>query len=265
MGERGPGGLAPDLVGSQCPPWAVGWGRCLHSEWWAQWAGQWCCGQAQGGGGASDAPLCPRSSAPVVAQTLLAPSPAPCSPEILWASCAATWSPRRWRCGSPWGRPGHDPGRAVARGAHQDGSLGGRAGGPGWGQLWSVDTAHPRTSHPSSEWPREPQVPPYVPKFQSGWEPPLDVLQEAPWEVEGLASAPGDEVRAPAAPPALHLRPLPSPPCPPGPAPASHQAPVSASPQPTPVSRTSFRNSTKHGLTSEPTPQGDVSSPHAHR
>uniref|UniRef100_A0A8C0HYJ2 Epidermal growth factor receptor kinase substrate 8-like protein 2 n=1 Tax=Balaenoptera musculus TaxID=9771 RepID=A0A8C0HYJ2_BALMU len=82
-------------------------------------------------------------------------------------------------------------------------------------------------TRPRSEWPREPQVPPYVPKFQSGWEPPLDVLQEAPWEVEGLASAPGDE--------------------------------------PTPVSRTSFRNSPKHGLTSEPTPQGDVSSPHAHR
>ncbi|XP_061058312.1 epidermal growth factor receptor kinase substrate 8-like protein 2 isoform X2 [Eubalaena glacialis] len=86
-------------------------------------------------------------------------------------------------------------------------------------------------TRPRSEWPREPQVPPYVPKFQSGWEPPLDVLQEAPWEVEGLASAPGDE--------------------------------------PTPVSRTSFRNSPKHSFTSEPTPQGDVlpqvSSPRAHR
>uniref|UniRef100_A0A2K6K944 EPS8 signaling adaptor L2 n=1 Tax=Rhinopithecus bieti TaxID=61621 RepID=A0A2K6K944_RHIBE len=52
---------------------------------------------------------------------------------------------------------------------------------------------------PRSEWPREPQVPLYVPKFHSGWEPPVDVLQEAPWEVEGLASAP-IEVRAPAAP-----------------------------------------------------------------
>ncbi|XP_059959487.1 epidermal growth factor receptor kinase substrate 8-like protein 2 [Mesoplodon densirostris] len=86
-------------------------------------------------------------------------------------------------------------------------------------------------TRPRSEWPREPQTPPYVPKFQSGWEPPLDVLQEAPWEVEGLASAPVDE--------------------------------------PTPVSRKSFRNSPKHGLASEPTPQGDVlpqvSSPHAHR
>uniref|UniRef100_A0A2I3GL07 EPS8 signaling adaptor L2 n=1 Tax=Nomascus leucogenys TaxID=61853 RepID=A0A2I3GL07_NOMLE len=53
---------------------------------------------------------------------------------------------------------------------------------------------------PRSEWPREPQVPQYVPKFHSGWEPPVDVLQEAPWEVEGLASAPIEEVRAPAAP-----------------------------------------------------------------
>lgn len=52
----------------------------------------------------------------------------------------------------------------------------------------------------SSEWPREPQVPLYVPKFRSGWEPPLDVLQEAPWEVEGLASVPSDQVRTPAQP-----------------------------------------------------------------
>ncbi|XP_030189253.1 epidermal growth factor receptor kinase substrate 8-like protein 2 isoform X2 [Lynx canadensis] len=86
-------------------------------------------------------------------------------------------------------------------------------------------------TRPRSEWPREPQVPLYVPKFHSGWEPPLDVLQEAPWEVEGLASAPDDE--------------------------------------PTPVSRLSFRNSPKHSLVPEPTPPVDVlppvSSPHAHR
>ena len=50
-----------------------------------------------------------------------------------------------------------------------------------------------------------------MPRFHSGWEPPLDVLQEAPWEVEGLA-APGDEVRAPAAPsdPTSALRSLPA-------------------------------------------------------
>ncbi|XP_063583945.1 epidermal growth factor receptor kinase substrate 8-like protein 2 isoform X2 [Pongo abelii] len=84
---------------------------------------------------------------------------------------------------------------------------------------------------PRSEWPWEPQVPLYVPKFHSGWEPPMDVLQEAPWEVEGLASAPIEEV--------------------------------------SPVSRQSIRNSQKHSPTSEPTPPGDalppVSSPHTHR
>uniref|UniRef100_A0A8D1KVU5 Epidermal growth factor receptor kinase substrate 8-like protein 2 n=1 Tax=Sus scrofa TaxID=9823 RepID=A0A8D1KVU5_PIG len=86
-------------------------------------------------------------------------------------------------------------------------------------------------TRPRSEWPREPQVRPYVPKFHSGWEPPLDVLQEAPWEVEGLAPAPVDE--------------------------------------PAPGGRPSFRNSPKHGPISEPAPQGDVlppvSSPQAHR
>lgn len=82
------------------------------------------------------------------------------------------------------------------------------AGGSGWAWLTPP-------SHRSSEWPREPQVPVYVPKFHSGWEPPLDVLQEAPWEVEGLAAAPADEVRALAATPRAvsltsplqHLRP----------------------------------------------------------
>ncbi|XP_069327961.1 epidermal growth factor receptor kinase substrate 8-like protein 2 isoform X1 [Eulemur rufifrons] len=48
-------------------------------------------------------------------------------------------------------------------------------------------------TRPRAEWPQEPQVPVYVPKFHSGWEPPLDVLQEAPWEVEGLLSAPDAE------------------------------------------------------------------------
>ncbi|KAF3822404.1 epidermal growth factor receptor kinase substrate 8-like protein 2 isoform X3 [Mirounga angustirostris] len=97
--------------------------------------------------------------------------------------------------------------------------------------LW--DSLGETWTRPRSEWPQEPQVPLYVPKFHSGWEPPLDVLQEAPWEVEGLVSAPDDE--------------------------------------PTPANRPSFRNSPKHSLVSEPTapPPGDplpqVSSPHAHR
>lgn len=86
-------------------------------------------------------------------------------------------------------------------------------------------------TRPRSEWPREPQMLLYVPKFHSGWEPPLDVLQEAPWEVEGLAPAPGDE--------------------------------------PTPANRPSFRNSPRHSVVAEPSPPGDVlppaSSPQAHR
>uniref|UniRef100_A0A2K6SHT5 EPS8 signaling adaptor L2 n=1 Tax=Saimiri boliviensis boliviensis TaxID=39432 RepID=A0A2K6SHT5_SAIBB len=51
-------------------------------------------------------------------------------------------------------------------------------------------------TRPRSEWPRELQVPLYVPKFHSGWETPVDVLQEAPWEVEGLVPAPVEEVRS---------------------------------------------------------------------
>lgn len=95
--------------------------------------------------------------------------------------------------------------------------------------LW--DSLGETWTRPRSEWPREPQVPFYMPKFHSGWEPPLDVLQEAPWEAEGLAPAPTDE--------------------------------------PAPASRLSFPNSSKHSLVPEPTAPGDVlppaSSPHAHR
>ncbi|NP_573454.2 epidermal growth factor receptor kinase substrate 8-like protein 2 [Mus musculus] len=84
---------------------------------------------------------------------------------------------------------------------------------------------------PRSEWPREPQVPLYVPKFRSGWEPPLDVLQEAPWEVEGLASVPSDQL--------------------------------------TPKNRLSVRHSPKHSLSSESQAPEDIappgSSPHANR
>lgn len=93
--------------------------------------------------------------------------------------------------------------------------------------LW--DSLGETWTRPRAEWPREPQVTLYVPRFHSGWEPPLDVLQEAPWEVEGPASAPDE----------------------------------------TPASRSSFRNSPKHSLVPEPTAPGDVlppvSSAHAHR
>ncbi|KAK1335370.1 hypothetical protein QTO34_003156 [Cnephaeus nilssonii] len=111
-------------------------------------------------------------------------------------------------------------------------------------------------TRPRSEWPREPQLLLYVPKFHSGWEPPLDVLREAPWEVEGLAAAPGDELSPP--PPGL---------APPGTKP---RGPLSPQPTPAPAAgRRSFRNSVKQSLVPEPTAPGDglppVSSPHAHR
>ncbi|XP_005351571.2 epidermal growth factor receptor kinase substrate 8-like protein 2 isoform X1 [Microtus ochrogaster] len=83
---------------------------------------------------------------------------------------------------------------------------------------------------PRSEWPREPQVPLYVPKFHNGWEPPLDVLQEAPWETEGLASLSSDQM--------------------------------------TPMSRLSTRHSPKHSISSDLPPEDIAppgSSPHTNR
>lgn len=73
---------------------------------------------------------------------------------------------------------------------------------------------------PRSEWSREPQVPFYLPRFHSGWEPPLDILQDAPWEVDAPATAPG--------------------------------------PEPTPASRPSFRGSAQQHLPAEPTGPGDA-------
>lgn len=35
-----------------------------------------------------------------------------------------------------------------------------------------------------AEWPKEPVVPQYIPKFHSGWQPPLDIFIGAPWETE---------------------------------------------------------------------------------
>ncbi|XP_078538938.1 epidermal growth factor receptor kinase substrate 8-like protein 2 [Lissotriton helveticus] len=35
-----------------------------------------------------------------------------------------------------------------------------------------------------AEWPKEPVVPQYIPKFHSGWQPPLDIFIGAPWEMD---------------------------------------------------------------------------------
>lgn len=93
----------------------------------------------------------------------------------------------------------------VGRGRRSEWGESRASGGSGW--TWLTPN-----SHSSSEWPREPQVPVYVPRFHNGWEPPLDVLQEAPWEVEGLAAASSDEVRALTAHPTGHQRAPPWPP-----------------------------------------------------
>ncbi|KAM4617444.1 epidermal growth factor receptor kinase substrate 8-like protein 2 [Discoglossus pictus] len=35
-----------------------------------------------------------------------------------------------------------------------------------------------------AEWPREPLIPQYIPKFNNGWMPPLDIFVGAPWELD---------------------------------------------------------------------------------
>ncbi|XP_072277768.1 epidermal growth factor receptor kinase substrate 8-like protein 2 isoform X2 [Pyxicephalus adspersus] len=35
-----------------------------------------------------------------------------------------------------------------------------------------------------AEWPREPLIPQYIPRFNNGWVPPLDIFQGAPWELD---------------------------------------------------------------------------------
>lgn len=35
-----------------------------------------------------------------------------------------------------------------------------------------------------ADWPREPVIPPYIPRFNNGWIPPSDIFQGAPWELD---------------------------------------------------------------------------------
>uniref|UniRef100_A0A670XM10 Epidermal growth factor receptor kinase substrate 8-like protein 2 n=1 Tax=Pseudonaja textilis TaxID=8673 RepID=A0A670XM10_PSETE len=35
-----------------------------------------------------------------------------------------------------------------------------------------------------AEWPRDANIPRYVPKFHNGWEPPLEIFRGAPWEID---------------------------------------------------------------------------------
>uniref|UniRef100_A0A8C5ULX2 Epidermal growth factor receptor kinase substrate 8-like protein 2 n=1 Tax=Microcebus murinus TaxID=30608 RepID=A0A8C5ULX2_MICMU len=97
-------------------------------------------------------------------------------------------------------------------------------------QLW--ESLGETWTRPRAEWPQEPQVPLYVPKFHSGWDR-LETAAGGPWEGRrGLRST----------------------------APAK---------QGSPCRRLSLRNSQKHGHALEPTAPGDplppVSAPHTHR
>ncbi|KAK2507191.1 hypothetical protein MC885_001081, partial [Smutsia gigantea] len=186
----------------------------------------------------------------------------------LWESLGETWTRPRYGCGQEGG------GRAWA-GRCRVGAW--TRWGRGRGRYPQVDTAHPRTPPaPSGHGSRRcPSMCPSstaagshpwmccrrLPGKWRGWCPPLRMRSEHPQPT----STP--------APPALHpvtvvhlhtaLTTLPR-----------HSHPTQSpgdpfSPQPTPVSRSSFRNTVKHSLVSEPTPTGDVlspaSSPHAHR
>uniref|UniRef100_A0A8C4UTH0 Epidermal growth factor receptor kinase substrate 8-like protein 2 n=1 Tax=Falco tinnunculus TaxID=100819 RepID=A0A8C4UTH0_FALTI len=35
-----------------------------------------------------------------------------------------------------------------------------------------------------AEWPREANIPTYIPKFRNGWEPPVEIFRGAPWEID---------------------------------------------------------------------------------
>ncbi|NXF97802.1 ES8L2 protein, partial [Eubucco bourcierii] len=35
-----------------------------------------------------------------------------------------------------------------------------------------------------AEWPREANIPTYIPKFRNGWEPPMEIFRGAPWEID---------------------------------------------------------------------------------
>uniref|UniRef100_A0A8C8S007 Epidermal growth factor receptor kinase substrate 8-like protein 2 n=1 Tax=Pelusios castaneus TaxID=367368 RepID=A0A8C8S007_9SAUR len=56
-------------------------------------------------------------------------------------------------------------------------------------------------TRPRTEWSREAVIPTYIPKFRSGWEPPLEIFRGAPWEIdighlqEELSSANGQPYR----------------------------------------------------------------------
>ncbi|XP_044130894.1 epidermal growth factor receptor kinase substrate 8-like protein 2 [Bufo gargarizans] len=47
-------------------------------------------------------------------------------------------------------------------------------------QIW--DSLGERWTKSRAEWPKEPLIPQYIPRFNNGWIPPIDIFQGAPWE-----------------------------------------------------------------------------------
>ncbi|KAE8607209.1 hypothetical protein XENTR_v10011081 [Xenopus tropicalis] len=51
-----------------------------------------------------------------------------------------------------------------------------------------------------AEWPREPPIPLYIPKFNNGWIPPVEIFQGAPWETEAHPPEPKPRIQEEASP-----------------------------------------------------------------
>lgn len=51
-------------------------------------------------------------------------------------------------------------------------------------EMLLLESLGERWTKSRAEWPREPVIPQYIPKFNNGWIPPLEIFQGAPWELD---------------------------------------------------------------------------------
>ncbi|XP_018411553.1 PREDICTED: epidermal growth factor receptor kinase substrate 8-like protein 2 isoform X2 [Nanorana parkeri] len=111
-------------------------------------------------------------------------------------------------------------------------------------QIW--EALGERWTKSRTEWPKEPVIPQYIPKFNNGWIPPLDIFQGAPWELDmGYPPEPfKSKMQEEASPPngnpyrtpsfrqqSLPVQPEIKPEYNPGPILTSYEAPLPAQPQ----------------------------------